>query len=209
MTRRADVDVAVGLGAHYVGVIFAPGSRTVTPDAARELLRGVPSSVGRVGVFGPDLEPDAIAEIARDARLDVIQLHGDPDETAVGGARRSFAGRVWAVLRIRGDSLPAGASALFGAADAVVVDAYSLKALGGTGVSLPWGALRGAVDAIRGSRRLVLAGGLRPDNVAIAIQALRPDVVDVSSGVETAPGIKNEAKLRAFRDAVAGEVAPR
>jgi phosphoribosylanthranilate isomerase len=208
LTRRADVEAAVGLGARYVGVIFAKSARRVSADAARELLRDVPPSVGRVGVFGADLEPEAIAEIARDVRLDVVQLHGDPDEAAVASARRYFAGRVWAAVRVRGDTLPNTAAALFRTADAVVIDAYSSKALGGTGVSLPWEALREAIAGVRGSARLVVAGGLRPDNVVAAIQALRPDVVDVASGVEAAPGIKDEMKLRAFRDAVVREAPP-
>lgn len=209
MTRRADVDAAVRLGARYVGVIFAQGPRRVTPDAAHHLLRDVPPSVGRVGVFGPDLEPEAAAEVALAAGVDVMQLHGDPDEPTLARARRAFGGRVWAALRVRGDVLPDTASALFRAADAVVLDAYSPTALGGTGTSVPWAALRDAMSAMRAAGRLVLAGGLRPDNVAVAIQALQPDVVDVSSGVESAPGIKDEAKLRAFRDAVAGEAATR
>ncbi len=209
MTRRADVDAAVRLGARYVGVIFARGARTVTPEEAGEILRDVPASVGRVGVFGPDLAPEAVAEIACALPLDAVQLHGDPDEAAVTRTRSSFGGRVWAALRVRGDVLPDGSAALFAAADAVVVDAYSPQALGGTGIALPWAALRDALSAVRVPGRLVLAGGLRPDNVGAAIQALRPDVVDVSSGVEAAPGVKDEAKLRAFRDAVAAEAAAR
>jgi phosphoribosylanthranilate isomerase len=209
LTRTADVEAAVSFGARYVGVVFAKGPRTVTPEAARELLRNVPSSVGRVGVFGPDLDPEAIAAVARAVGLDVVQLHGDPDELAVARTRRFFGGWVWAALRVRGDTLPDAAGSLFRAADAVVVDAYAPKALGGTGVSVPWAAIREAVSAARGSGRLVLAGGLRPQNVGAAIRALRPDVVDVSSGVESAPGVKDQAKLRAFRDAVVGEVAAR
>lgn len=207
MTRAQDVEAAVALGAHYVGVVFAAGPRTVTVDRARELVRSVPRRVGRVGVFGRELEPEAVAEVARGATLDVVQLHGDPGVDDVERARVSFGGRVWAVLRVRGDELPAAAADLFRAADAVVLDAYSTTGLGGTGLALPWVAIAEGVAAVRGARKLVLAGGLRPETVASAARALRPDVVDVSSGVESAPGVKDHSKLRAFRDAVGAEAA--
>ncbi len=207
MTREADVKAAVELGAQYVGVVFAAGPRTVTVDDARELLRHVPSTVNRVGVFGDDLEPEAAAEVAHAARLDVIQLHGDPDTAEVARTRAAFAGQVWAAVRVRDLRLPEQAAELFRTADAVLIDAYSPKSLGGTGLALPWEALTDVVAGARGRGRLVLAGGLRPETVGAAVRALRPDVVDVSSGVESAPGIKDYAKLRAFRDAVAGEAA--
>jgi phosphoribosylanthranilate isomerase len=205
MGRVEDVDAAVELGARYVGVVFAEGPRRVTVDRARELLRKVPATVGRVGVFGRETAFDEVAETARAARLDVVQLHGDPDEALVAAMRESFDGRLWAVIRVRGDTLPDRAGELFRVADAVVIDAYSPTALGGTGQALPWEALSDAVSAIRRPGRLVLAGGLRPETVATAVRALEPDVVDVSSGVESRPGVKDHAKLRAFRDAVVGD----
>lgn len=206
MTREQDVDAAVALGARYIGVIFAGGPRAVTLERARQLLRRVPSGVGRVGVFGPVSEgwPGHAAD---ELGLNVMQLHGDPDEAAVDLAREAFGGTVWAALRVSGDALPAWAADLFRAADAVVLDAYSPTGLGGTGRALPWEDLAVAVAAVRQSGRLVLAGGLRTDTVSRAVRALHPHVVDVSSGVESAPGIKDHAKLRAFRDAVWGEGA--
>jgi len=205
MTRVEDVDAAVALGARYVGVIFAEGPRRLTVDAARDILRNVPTTVARVGVFGPEREPAAVAELARSAQLDVVQLHGDPDVVGVTAVRESFGGRVWAAMRVRGAIVLDRAAELFRAADAVVIDAYSPTALGGTGIALPWGALSEAIATIRRPGRLVLAGGLRPETVATAVRALAPEVVDVSSGVESSPGVKDYAKLRAFRDAVAGE----
>ena len=207
MTRAADVDAAVQLGARYVGVIFARGPRTVGVDVARDLLRDLPGSVSRVGVFDADMEPEAAANVARAVGVDVMQLHGDPTPTVVARTRRAFQGSVWAAVRVRGDTLPDAAAELFRSADAVLVDAYSPTALGGTGLTVPWDALAGALRAVRGSGRLVLAGGLRPENVGVAIRALAPDVVDVSSGVESAPGVKDHDKLRAFRDAVQGPLA--
>ena len=205
MTRAEDVEAAVRLGASYVGVIFAESPRRVTSEAARAVLRAVPESVGRVGVFGPDVPPEAAAETARAVGLSVLQLHGDPDMALVRRARKTFDGQVWAVVRVAGHQLPEETAALFDIADAVVIDAYSPTALGGTGRALPWSSLAAALAAYRRRARLVLAGGLRPENVAAAIAALDPDVVDVSSGVESEPGVKDHSKLRAFRDAVAGE----
>jgi len=207
MTRAADVETAVALGAHYVGVIFAGGPRAMSVAGARELLRNVPPMVRRVGVFGPETDVEAAADVAQMVRLDVIQMHGDPDETAVAALRRVFHGHIWAAVRVRDQALPERAAGLFRAADAVVLDAFSAAALGGTGIALPWPALRDALSRVRGDRRLVLAGGLRAETVAEAVRKLGPDVVDVSSGVESAPGIKDHGKLRAFRDAVAGGFA--
>jgi len=93
---------------------------------------------------------------------------------------------------------------LFDIVDGVLLDAKVPGRLGGTGAALPWQELIDQIQPLReGSRsRLILAGGLRPENVAEAIRLLRPDVVDVSSGVETEPGVKDRARMRAFRDAV-------
>lgn len=205
MTREEDVDAAVALGARYIGVVLAGGPRSVSVKRARELLRRVPAEVGRVGVFGRTADRTTPGDLAGEIGLDVVQLHDDPDSRVVANARDTFRGAVWAALRVRGDHLPALAEDLFQVADAVVLDAYSTTSLGGTGVALPWTDLADAVTAARKRGRLVLAGGLRPDTVAIAVRALRPDVVDVSSGVESAPGVKDHAKLRAFRDAVRRE----
>jgi phosphoribosylanthranilate isomerase len=205
MTRSEDVVVAGELGADYVGFIFAGGARAVTPARARGLRAELPSGVKCVGVFGPGRELGAPADVARSVGLDVIQLHGDPDATAVEEIRRGFGGAVWAALRLEGAVLPKRAAALFAAADAVVLDSYSPTVLGGTGVTLPWRELASAVGGLRLGGRLVLAGGLRAETVGMAIRALEPDVVDVSSGVESAPGIKDPIKLRAFRDAVWAE----
>jgi phosphoribosylanthranilate isomerase len=205
MTRSEDIVAAGELGAQYVGFIFAGGPRAVTPVRARGLKAHVPSGLKCVGVFGPGRDLGAPAGVARSVGLDVVQLHGDPDESLVEEVRRGFGGAVWAALRLDGAALPKRAAALFASADAVVLDSYSTAALGGTGVALPWDELASAVDAVRSRARLVLAGGLRAETVGSAMRALGPDVVDVSSGVESAPGIKDPAKLKAFRDAVWAE----
>ena len=205
MTRSQDIVVAGELGAEYVGFIFAGGPRAVTLARARQLKSHLPPGVKCVGVFGSDRELGTPSDIARSLGLDVVQLHGDPDEGVVEDVRRGFGGAIWAALRLDGAALPKRAAALFACADAVVLDSYSPAALGGTGVALPWSQLAAAVDAVRSRARLVLAGGLRAETVGSAMRAIRPDVVDVSSGVELAPGIKDPIKLMAFRDAVWAE----
>lgn len=205
LTREEDAIAAARLGARYVGVIFAGGPRLLSPERAAAVLRDVPATVRRVGVFG-SAEPEAVARVARSVQLDVVQLHADPSPADVAALRRHFGGEVWAVARTADASLPAGLAALFAEADAVVLDAKVPGALGGTGVRLPWarlaGALATAVAKGGAGARLVLAGGLTAENVTDAVDALGPEVVDVSSGVESGtPGIKDHARMAAFATA--------
>ena len=204
MTRAEDVRAAGALGARYVGVIFTESPRRITDTQAPAILDAAPPETVRVGVFG-SATPVQVAGIAVSADVDVAQLHGDPDVALVQKLRRAWEGQIWAAVRVAGDSLPDGAAELFDVADAVVLDARAQGKLGGTGIALPWDRLRAVIAPLRGRRaKLVVAGGLNPANVAHAIDALDPDIVDVSSGVEASPGIKDAAKMRAFRDAVAG-----
>jgi phosphoribosylanthranilate isomerase len=211
LTRAEDAEQAVALGAAYVGVILAGGPRQVTPARAAEILADVPASVRRVGVFG-DHTADVIACVADGARLDVVQIHGSHDARRVSDLRRLFRGQIWRVLRLGPTPLPADTHAdtdIAGLAedvgDGLLLDSYVEGALGGTGVALPWESLAPRVSelrAVHAGRPIVLAGGLTSGNVQRAIQALSPDVVDVSSGVESAPGIKDHSRMRVFRDAV-------
>jgi phosphoribosylanthranilate isomerase len=203
LTRADDAREAARLGAAYIGAIFAGGPRHVTPERARELFGVATGGPSAVGVFGAD-DVDAIAADAITAGVEVIQLHGDPRAADVRAMRKRFGGSVWAVARADGSMLPEWAEELFHEADAVLLDARVHGRLGGTGVKLEWGALADSVTALRGRTPVVLAGGLNPENVAEAVRLIAPDVVDVSSGVESAPGIKDHAKMRAFFDAAQG-----
>lgn len=202
MTRGIDAEMGAQLGAAYIGVIFAGGPRNLSVDQAASVLRCVPPDVGRVGVFGrPDMH--SLIDAATTLTLSAVQLHAGLDESTIGRIRASFGGEIWAVLRLANGEVGADAAELFDAADAIVLDAHVRGKLGGTGVTLPWAQLVDQLGPLRGRRaRLVLAGGLNAENVGRAIELLQPDVVDVSSGVETAPGIKDHARMRAFRDAV-------
>jgi len=202
MTRAEDAVAAVDAGAAYVGVVFAASKRQVDETRAREILQPVRGRVAAVGVFGASA-PTEIAYVARAAALDVVQLHGDPTPADVVAVRSAFGGSVWAAYRAREGQLGDAALALADIADALVLDAFHPGALGGTGVTLPWDVLAPRLVPLRGRRAsIVLAGGLDPANVGTAIARVGPDIVDVASGVERAPGIKDHQKLRAFAAAV-------
>jgi phosphoribosylanthranilate isomerase len=203
MTRAEDAREAARLGASYVGVIFADGPRRVSTNQAADVFGGLPRPIRRVGVFG-EAQEQLLVDSARALGLDVVQLHGRHSAFDIGRIRGQFRGEVWSVMRIADGRLPLDAGELFDAADAVLLDPKVPGKLGGTGVELPWQDLIEQLRPLRasGRARLVVAGGLRAENVREAICLLRPDVVDVSSGVETAPGIKDHARMRAFRDAV-------
>ena len=203
ITRAEDAAEAARLGASWVGAIFAGGPRTIVPSRAAENFHALAQGVRRVGVFGA-ASAGEIAAIAGAVPLDVVQLHGDPDVENVTAVRKRAGVPVWAVVRIGDTSLPPAARALAEAADALLLDARVDGVLGGTGRALEWDALAEAVEHLRSSApcTIVLAGGLSPENVGRAIEALHPDVVDVSSGVERAPGIKDHERMRAFMDAV-------
>ncbi|HEY6088308.1 MAG TPA: phosphoribosylanthranilate isomerase [Gemmatimonadaceae bacterium] len=203
MTRPQDAALAGDIGASYVGVVFADGPRRVTPARGREILDAAGPRVKRVGVFGTN-EPDDIGRISEEARLEIVQLHADPSPSDVRSVRKKFSGEVWAAIRIAGTHIPAESEMLFSTADAIVLDARNQKRLGGTGEALPWSDLELDLARNRGGAAVVLAGGLKPGNVAGAIRTLAPDVVDVSSGIESSPGVKDPWLMREFYAAATG-----
>jgi len=208
MTRAADVDYAMTLGVRFIGCVFASGPRQRTLAQAVVLFEGIGGPPpGRVGVF-PSTEPPAIRAAVDALALEAVQLHGDPTGESVVALRQrpGVRAEIWSVVRCpQGGPLPPRAAELWSVSDAVVLDAHVGGQLGGTGATLAWSDLAPGVAALRGLHghtRLVVAGGLTPDNVGHAIAALRPDVVDVSSGIESAPGRKDPVRMRAFVDAV-------
>ena len=199
LTRASDAQAAASLGARYIGVIFAGGPRTLDPDVAREVLDGGGENVDRVGVFGAE-DAMSIAATVRRARLDVVQLHADPRSQQVRAVRDASGARVWAVMRVDGQLDLKLLRDLWDSADAVVLDSRVKGVLGGSGIAFDWhGAERAARER---PGRLVAAGGLTAANVGEAIETLAPDIVDVSSGVESSPGIKDHARIADFIEAV-------
>ena len=203
MTRPQDAAIGAEIGANYIGVVFADGPRRVTPGQAKKIFEAAGKRVKHVGVFGTN-DPDQIARIVEETHLDVVQLHNDPTTSDVTAIRGKFAGEIWAAIRVAGTHIPHEAEALFDSADAIVLDARNEKQLGGTGQALPWNELALDLARDRGSSAVVLAGGLKPGNVGSAVRTLAPDVVDVSSGIESAPGIKDPWLMREFYAAVSG-----
>jgi phosphoribosylanthranilate isomerase len=203
MTRPQDAALAAEIGASYIGVVFADGPRRVTPTQGKGILDAAGVKVKRVGVFGTNA-PDEIERASEEARLDVVQLHADPTPADVRAVRRKFSGEVWAAIRIAGAHIRQESEILFSTADAIVLDVRSERGLGGTGQALPWSDLAVDLTRDRGSAAVVLAGGLKPDTVATAVRTLAPDVVDVSSGVEISPGMKDPWLMREFYAAATG-----
>jgi phosphoribosylanthranilate isomerase len=196
LTTPTDAAAASAAGADYLGMILAGagGPRMLDIEAALE-VRSAMGTGRAVGVFGRV----GIAEVASYAerlRLDVIQLHGNPTPQDIVNVAGSTGLPVWGVCRISGAVIPPAFNQLLQVAHAVVLDAASPNGLGGTGTVLEWESLSAALVGREG--RLVLAGGLRPANVRDAIRWIGPDVVDVSSGVERAPGRKDHDLMRSF-----------
>ena len=199
MVRPTDVQLAVDIGAAYVGAIFAGGPRVVTADHARRMFDGI-EGVRRVGVFG-EQDSQEIWRTAAAAGLDVIQLHADPTAMFVAEVKGKTGLETWAAVRVANALDDSHLVELSSCADAILFDARSNGVLGGTGRTFDWSLLASRRSAMS---RVVLAGGLTPALVGEAIARVRPDIVDVSSGVESAPGVKDPALMRAFVDAVRG-----
>jgi len=196
ITTEEDALLAVALGADALGFVFAPSKRQVAVDRARDIAARVPPEVLTVGVFR-DEAPTRVIDIVHRAGLRAAQLHGA--ETAE--TTRQVHAQVSTVIK----AFPAGHPGLerlgdYGA-DAVLVD----SATPGSGQVFDW---RLAEDAPQTGHRVILAGGLDPDNVAAAIARVRPWGVDVSTGVERAPGRKDPVKLRRFIEAATASAGP-
>lgn len=188
ITSEEDALLAVALGADALGFVFAPSSRQIAVDRARDIVRRLPAEVMTVGVFRDEL-PDRVVEIVQRAGLRAAQLHGHESTEQTHHVRQ----RVGFVIK----GFPAGHPGLtripeYGA-DVVLVEGERP----GSGEVFDW---RLAEDAPRAGHRVLLAGGLHPGNVADGIRQVRPWGVDVSTGVEREPGRKDPVKMREFID---------
>ena len=189
ITTLDDALAAAAAGADAVGFVFHPPSpRNITPDQASAIISQLPPFIQTVGLF-VNQPADMVNSTADRCGLDIIQLHGDePPEYC-----RSITRRVVKAFRVRDEQSLAGLDSYPVAA--CLLDAWSPAAPGGTGETFNWEL---AHRAVQNGRRIILAGGLTPANVADAVQQVRPYAVDVSSGVESAPGKKDTALIRAF-----------
>src|SRR5262245_23356697 len=191
ITRREDAEAAVAEGAQALGFVFWPESpRFLEPSLAEVIAAMLPNSIARVGVFVNQPAPHVNA-VASSVGLSAVQLHGDEDERVIDQIALPV---IKAVSARNGASL----DRRWPEPVMLLVDADDPIRRGGTGTEADWSM---AADLAR-RRRVLLAGGLRPENVARAIEAVRPYGIDVSSGVEQSPGVKDRQLLAALFEAV-------
>lgn len=201
ITSERDAHIAVGSGASAVGFVFCPSPRRVSPQQARYIRRNLPSSVEMVGVFLGD-GMSRIREVAEFCRLDAIQLHGNetPDMC------RAIGMPVIKAVRVRDEASLKLIRLYCGRVRAILLDAWHPTYGGGTGRKFDW---RLAAGARAEGVSLILAGGLTPENVGSAVVEVGPWGVDVSSGVERRPGIKDPFLIRRFLEQVSAGVERR
>ncbi len=194
ITRLEDASLAVGMGTSALGFnFFAPSPRYIDPSSARSIIFKVPPFVTSVGVFADETDPAQVLEWAGMAGVGCVQLHGQ-SHSVLDDVRQVLP--VIVAVGVGEGFNPQSLSAI--SANAFLLDASHPALQGGTGTTFDW-------EIAREAKRygtIVLAGGLTPENVGRAIREVRPYAVDVASGVESAPGIKDAAKLKAFFKAV-------
>jgi phosphoribosylanthranilate isomerase len=192
ITRPADAEAAVEQGASAIGFIFwAKSSRYIEPERARAIVRLLPPFVTPVGVFvdEPAAHVNAVADVVG---LGAVQLHGDETPEMIEHLTRPVVKAVSHVSAETAVEWPAHVM--------LMVDAHDPINRGGTGARADWS----AATRLAARRRTILAGGIRPDNVVEAVTTVRPFGIDVSSGVEQAPGIKSPERIRALFEALRG-----
>ena len=192
----AALDAAIRARADYVGLVFYPPSpRYLALPQAAELGARAAGRIGSVGLF-VDADDTTIGDAVSAAKLDVLQLHGGETPQRAAELRARFALPVWKVISVASARDIARAAAYAGAADLILFDAKTPKGTlpGGMGLVFDWSLLGGYRSALPWG----LAGGLSPDNVAEAVRATGAPRVDTSSGVESAPGVKDVDKIAAF-----------
>ena len=211
LRRPADVAVALDAGATYFGVVYAGGPRRVTDVEAREV---VAAAAGRpvLAVWGPP-DLDAILRTRDATGIRGVQLHGGSDP-ALAARLRAEGLMVWRVLRLAGPADLSHLDHMMEGADALLIEPRVPGVEGGAGVALDLDLATAARSRFVGTQhptpntRFALAGGLRPDTVRRAIERIRPDIVDVSSGVERSPGVKDPFFIRRFIAEAIAELPP-
>jgi phosphoribosylanthranilate isomerase len=195
LTRLEDAQRAADLGAAALGFNFYPLSpRYIAPAAARAIIRRLPPFVAAVGVFANETDAGQVISRAREAGATTVQVHG-PGFPALDELLAVFT--LVVAVAVGEGFKPKELRKI--KPSAYLLDAFDPDRLGGTGRTFDWSAAREAKQY----GPIILAGGLTPENVAQAVREVRPFAVDVASGVESAPGIKDAAKLQAFFTAVA------
>ena len=202
-TNLEDALLAADAGADAVGFVFAPSKRRVTAEQVAAIVPGLPAALEKIGVF-VDATAGQMEETARAAGLTGVQLHFDAP-LALTAEMRQRLGAGWRILRVlhfgsAEISVDMLVKLIDPSVDAVLVDSRSATAVGGTGETFDW--IQASETLFRLARergvKLVVAGGLSPENIAEAVRTLQPWGVDAVTGVEAAPGKKDAAKIHAF-----------
>jgi len=209
MTNLEDALTAVDAGADAVGFVFYEKSpRNISVEAAREIVEKLPEGVEKVGVF-VDLDAGQIRTVISDAMLTAVQLHRSQSLESVWNdpwCAPENVGVLKIIPMIHGDSLKSGSFFIGENARnnifALLLDSDAHGLAGGTGTTFDWQATYGIVQAISVTVPIIVAGGLTPTNVSVAMKLIQPFGVDVVSGVEASPGKKDPEKVRAFVRAV-------
>jgi phosphoribosylanthranilate isomerase len=189
ITNEEDALAAARFGADALGFIFAPSPRRISPDKARKIIKALPPLVQTVGVF-VDEDFREVSSVAQMCGLDILQFHGSESADYC----ESFHRRVIKAVRLRNPQEIKSLARYEGVVHALLLDTFVADKLGGTGITFNW---QWAVEAGRYGR-IILAGGLNPENVAAAISMVKPYGVDASSSLEHSPGIKDHEKMRQF-----------
>ena len=198
ITRAQDAELAAGLGASALGFVFWPASpRHVTAQSVKAIAANVPEGVLKVGVF-VDQSEEEVTRVMCEAGLDVAQLHGHetPEYCHDLMVRLSADKKIFKAIAMKGNGSVHIAD--FGPDVVLLIDAYDPSTFGGTGKTVNWDSAR----EIAAARRTILAGGLNAANIELAVRSVRPYGIDVSSGVESAPGVKDPNRMRALFEAI-------
>lgn len=185
ITSEDDALLAVAMGADAVGFVFAPSPRQVSPQVVYDITRRLPPEILTVGVFKDEL-PDRIFDVVTRSGVKAVQLHGQEPASTVAAVSETVR---WVIKSVVAGTREARIANQFGT-DLVLVDAPQP----GSGKVFDWS----LVDQVPSGVRLILAGGLTPENVASAVEYVNPWGVDVSSGVEASPGRKDALKVKRF-----------
>jgi phosphoribosylanthranilate isomerase len=205
-TNVEDAMLAYHAGADAIGFVFAPSKRQVTPEQVAQICRTLPAEIERVGVFNHHTVP-VIVRAVREAGLTRVQLHGHDDWQIAGKVADQTGAKVACVLHIMQDTLPGRLlknrlEAFNERVDALLVDtAVHGRSGGGTGIAWDWNAFAPMIRDFGSVAKVIVAGGLTPENVNAAIEILHPWGVDVVTGVEREAGKKDVEKVRAFIEA--------
>ncbi len=217
-TNLADANAAVAAGADALGFIFAESPRRITPAEVRKIIEKLPAGVEKVGVFVNEM-PERMHEIISESGLTAVQLQGE-ETTDVADELRHLCSRRGGPLHIfKALGVAKGMEGIIreftasASIDGVLLDSFAARAAGhahgadetargGTGKTFDWKRAAAFVPGLAKRRRVIIAGGLSPENVGEAIHTLSPWGVDVCSGVEESPGKKDAAKMREFMQAV-------